>query len=1123
MPKLSAEGSLSKEVLNAMIRFADFLKNVPHYPDDDQLAAINADRNCVVSAGAGSGKTMVLSYRFVRLVLERKARFDQILTLTFTRKAAREMHERIHSYLAQCSGDEEIRSQLATFNAAPISTIDAFCAQIVKASAYEYGLNPTFQVDDEANLTLARRAAIELLETTPQSRGAALLSSIYSPDVIIGLLLHLSTLYPLGSELSPSLPAYISDQVRSEYERLLELFKEYLGRFNSLSKDGNTKTHEKVNDLTTTLLTILQSGEEEALWHVFTTNLGYFNKVPANAKTESLVEIRESQEEYLEIRQKLGVCAAFFLAEENLTCVVEFVRSFLDEHRKSKRSASVVSFADISRLAVKTLTDNKELRAYYKEAFRYIMIDEFQDNNEEQKQLLYLLAEKEGSEGDGIPDPHSLAPDKLFFVGDEKQSIYRFRGSDVSVFKALADELQTIGGMSVQLPRNYRSEPALIQWFNDIFPSIMADPIHPFEAKFESLEYRQEKDGIKPTISLAIKPYQEEEADDEEELAESSLAEAYYLAKKINQMLNSDEYLILVKGELRRPQPHDIAILLRSTSSQLHFERALRLFSIPYTVQMARSLFLEAITNDFYAFLQLILYPADTLSYAVILRSPFCFISDDLLPELLRHELFTIPEDIQGQEQEKLLGLKSFFETMKEAAANERLERLIFMLWYESGYHHYFVQHPRYHAYIEHYELLYRVAQQFEEKGKTLSDFLDYLRLRLGQNERLEELDLIKEKEEGVVLMSVHKSKGLEFPIVIVANAGSKGRGDDSSLALSFNSPLPNYLDQIIEVSERGKERVVKNVDALFDEGITALQEAAELKRLFYVAVTRAETHLVISGSFNKQNRKIDGARSTFLLLLCQALGIDPNEPNLSDCRVNFELIEDVPTEALLSKSSKTINIAELASWYEGASLPYKAQSIRFGVTTLAPKSEFASTRALPLLASDSYLLEEEYTAHFGTFVHRLIEAHLKGEDLSDPLTYMENSFKEVLPKAQLETIVADAKTLTQHFIDSPLCQEEVLPYPFEVELGFFSRLEHEGKRVVAEGAIDLLVDQKDRLLVIDFKSDRFVDEETHRFQIETYIDAAERLYKKPAKGLIAYLRDLSQSIHYEGRKKGGW
>ncbi|HPY44473.1 MAG TPA: UvrD-helicase domain-containing protein [Sphaerochaeta sp.] len=1106
-----------------MITFEQFLERVSLYPDEDQMRAINADVNCVVSAGAGSGKTMVLSYRFVRLVLERKARFDQILTLTFTRKAAREMHERIHDHLFLCTDDEEIRSQLASFSSAPISTIDAFCTQVLKGSAHEHGLSPEFQVDDEANLDLARRVAVELLEKTPQDRGARMLSILYSPDAIEEVLLSLSKKYPMGVEFEAKRVAdEIRTKIREEYQRLRTAFEEFLVYYQNLVR-GGTRTYEipeKIAEFTQMWLKIFEEGEEEAILKALVGNLGYFDKIRSNETNESLVSIRESREKYLDIRKRLAVCAAFFLNEENLEPVVEFVAKFLEGHRIQKRAASIVTFADISNLAIKSLTDDKELRAFYKQAYRYIMIDEFQDNNEEQKHLLYLLAEKEGSEVDGIPSVADLSQDKLFFVGDEKQSIYRFRGSDVSVFKALAKELQGIGGMSVKLPKNYRSEPDLISWFNEIFPSIMKNESEPFEADFEPLEFREPKEGIDPKITLAIKPYVKNPEPAGEAMAEPSLAEAYHLAKKIRHILTSDEYLIPTKnGSPRKPEPNEIAILLRSTSNQYHLERALRLFSIPYTVQIARSLFLEAIINDFHAMLQLLIHPSDRLSYAVVLRSPFCFIDDSALVELLQsEELFTVVDTLSEVDKKKMVRMKHFFEDLKEAATVQRLERLIFMLWHESGYAHHYIQNPDYHSDIEHYELLYRLAQTFQEKGRTLSEFLDYLRNRLGRNERPDEMDLIKETKEGVQIMSVHKAKGLEFPIVIVANAGVTILGGGNSPPSNYPYPLPDFFDQMILMGEKGEEKQIGNIDELFNDKTSGSQELAELKRLLYVALTRAETHLIISGYFHRNNRNFKGKLSSFLQHLCKALGIEnPEDPSLEHGKVRLELIEDVPSDVFYRDLEADVPIEELKPWYESVDAPYQAEALRYAVTALAPEVERTFVKELPAIASDVFLGEKECSALFGTFVHRLIEAHLKKEDLSDPLFYMEDSFKELLTTRETEAVLSDALLLSDNFIHSRLCVDEVLDHPFKSEMSFFSRLQHEGRTVVAEGVIDLLVDRGDEILVIDFKSDRFVDEEVHRFQIETYIDAARRLYKKKTSGLIVYLRDIARSIRYEG------
>jgi ATP-dependent exoDNAse (exonuclease V) beta subunit len=230
-----------------------------------------------------------------------------------------------------------------------------------------------------------------------------------------------------------------------------------------------------------------------------------------------------------------------------------------------------------------------------------------------------------------------------------------------------------------------------------------------------------------------------------------------------------------------------------------------------------------------------------------------------------------------------------------------------------------------------------------------------------------------------------------------------------------------------------------------------------------------------------------------------------------------LELIEDVPSDVFYRDLEADVPIEELKPWYESVDAPYQAEALRYAVTALAPEVERTFVKELPAIASDALLGEKECSALFGTFVHRLIEARLMKEDLSDPLFYMEDSFKELLTKRETEAVLSDALLLSDNFIHSRLCVNEVLGHPFKSEMSFFSRLQHEGRTVVAEGAIDLLVDRGDEILVIDFKSDRFVDEEAHRFQIETYIDAARRLYKKKTRGLIVYLRDIAESIRYEG------
>jgi ATP-dependent exoDNAse (exonuclease V) beta subunit len=254
------------------------------------------------------------------------------------------------------------------------------------------------------------------------------------------------------------------------------------------------------------------------------------------------------------------------------------------------------------------------------------MIDEFQDDNELQKRLLFLIASEPGD-----LDRPSLAPDKLFFVGDEKQSIYLFRGADVSVFRRLSGEL---GTEAIPLSRNFRSEPVIIDMINAIFPSVMA-PSNPdngredFEASFERLDTRESTSGVTPRFVYLELPYRDARGA-RDAFRDAAECEAWEVAHLVRDAVEGGSLLVADRGtgKARKARYEDFAILLRSTSKQVHFEKYLRLFGVPYGSENACGLFSEAVACDLYYALRLALYPDDRNALAAYLRSPFAGLSD---------------------------------------------------------------------------------------------------------------------------------------------------------------------------------------------------------------------------------------------------------------------------------------------------------------------------------------------------------------------------------------------------------------------------------------------------------------------------------------------------------------
>lgn len=291
-------------------------------------------------------------------------------------------------------------------------------------------------------------------------------------------------------------------------------------------------------------------------------------------------------------------------------------------------------------------------------------------------------------------------------------------------------------------------------------------------------------------------------------------------------------------------------------------------------------------------------------------------------------------------------------------------------------------------------------------------------------------------------------------------------------------------------------------------------REHAELKRLLYVALTRSKTHLVFSGAFTKNNRNRDAkpASDTLLTLLSRSMEIDIDSPGGTTDMLTIEEIPTIAASQLYhsgaeSEASYALRVAKESSWYQRAAPVITAQAIRRSVTALFPPSVGGEAVALPTLPCDGILdrYGEDERTSFGTLVHTLIEARLNGEQIqvSSPLA-------ERLPSHEWEVVNADAHTLADAFFASHFYHSEVLPYPHASEVSFYRRREVEGRPIVVQGIIDLVVDQKERVLVVDFKSDRYRDENQHRMQLQTYMEAAQRIYGTAVRGCILYLRDPS-------------
>jgi ATP-dependent exoDNAse (exonuclease V) beta subunit len=1125
--------------------------------DEYQYRAVKERRNTVVTAGAGSGKTTVLAERFLDLIASGEAEVDGILTLTFTRKAAAEMYERIHRLLLERADEEKdgrVRERLQraveNFAEASISTLDSFCAQVLRGGSERFGIPADFQLEQGAAGDPAGEAALEFMLTENADPALERYVGIFGFSRVLGQLftpfaaqeLHIASAGGYG-EIPQQLAEWCNREAEERVKELEEL------RPHIEQAEGESAWVQKLRAGIAQLPDLRELAEAER-WGTLAQALENAGlSTNGRVKKPHLVELNDRVIAWNEAVEQLRQVLAVPVYESDYRGLYRLLDRFREHYLQRKRESGLLSFRDVVEAAIVLLIEDLQLRDFYKRKFTHIMIDEFQDNNDLQRRLLYLLAERRGHvSARPVPESDELEPEKLFFVGDEKQSIYRFRGADVEVFQKLKQEFPAGEDGESSLLINYRSHRGLVSFFNTLFARVM-DPQQAaadYEARYAPVRWKRGEEALSPRITLFYKPYRKEQ---DPEHVDGVRAEAWHVCRSIRRLVAEEGLQISDgKGGSRPCGYGDIAVLMRSTGNQIHYERYLRRLGVPYTVQGTRSLFLDAPVYDLYHLLQLIVYPDDRLAYAALLRSPLVNLSDLTLTRLLRdsgeafehrgeEELF--PDE---QDREKYRRAREMYLDCAGRARSASIGELLRAIWYEYGYRYAVLRNPDHHPYLEFYDTLQEYARLYEGRGEGLVAFLDFLRQNLGQFEKVEETGGLPGRAEGVQILSIHRSKGLEFPVVFVVDTGNTGRQGGSEFLYTPQTPF----GPVITWGDDGT--VQPNVFMRRAKDEEEQRDLAELKRLFYVACTRAEDHLFISGFHHSRNRndgETGGGRKAMLNMLLRALGWQGSNDELETEElaaalgggIEVEEIPDVTENQILGGSSfsKPRDPSDAAAAYRSAAgverrfrrRDYSAVDFSAVRPAAGSAADFASAdtaeaadsevlpeagrktaaaggEPLPAFASDRFLRNEEEVRAFGTLAHARIAEAL---DPRTEATRMPPALAEK-PEEERRAIEEEARQIAGRFLQSELGRRASAGR-CECELPFLLRHPGDDREAYVRGQIDLLLEEEKEVIVCDFKTDRRKHPELHVGQLAVYRRAAEELYGKPVRTLLCYLRGM--------------
>ncbi len=1080
----------------------------------NQHKAVLSDSYSVLPAGAGSGKTTVLTYRFLRLIMddEKDIHSDEILTITFTRAATSSMRAKIYLILKKARNEGLIdEEEIERFTNAEISTTDSFCSKIVRLDSVRYGLSPSFAIEDDDDLkafiSLTLKEIIE--DKIEKEEECRVIASLIPFDDLLSLFITVTHNYINIASPFPSDSIELYGKTKAEAKKIIEREKK--------------KTKDILTSLTSTFLTLFSSctSIKDDVEHVNNIKNYLITGEEINTsftKKRTIKERPDKNNDFVSLRKDIKEKLTFYFELESYSDEESFLllkgySSLLTEFQNRiishKRKEGLLTFHDIVLLSIDILKTNPSLRHYYNNKYKRIMVDEFQDNNEENKRLIYLLAaSSDFTSTDRYPTINDIIVDKIFMVGDEKQSIYKFRGADVSVFKNIKNDLGE--DRVLPLSENFRSEKGLIEKINTIFNSkIMPakeEESADYEAEYTPLTSRKER--VRSTISFR---YMNATGEKDDESASSSECEAYECARIIKEEIlgwEKEKYMVWdnPSSSLREPTYDDIAILLKKTSNQSNFEKALRLFNIPFTVSDNKSLTQDAVMCDFYSILQYSVYgDDDPLSFASLLRSPFVNMSDEDIEIVINNtrEKKKREESVSEDGKKRLNILDELVTELKEKEEKESLGALIHYLWYERGYRFLIESERDNYSYAEHYDYLFSIASDYDASKKGLIAFLDAVRPTLGDVSPFKDQSILREKRSGVTIETIHKSKGLEYPIVFVSDMGGKNNSDRYTITrLSSSLPLLPYFVT--------KDRKLKNPVAAALKKEDNMMENAETKRVLYVAATRSEHHLIFTSVFGKKSMsngsltrpKTDSYNSMLQYFI---EGID------FDFEAGSDIIETrefgaVKYYVFREKRKKSKKPEGIEKWYlEPRKLKEEKPIERKAVTSLETYefSNDGNVTFLPSTEFDSILKEGEYEdeerksliTEFGTLTHLLIESGVKNTDADTSTFFMDEKKRE--------RIISSSIALRDGFLSSTF-YKSLTGYRLYPERKILIK---DGECIV-EGIIDLLCISDEKIIIVDYKTDSVRIPERHRGQLDYYKKAIKTIYNnRKVETYLYYLR----------------
>ena len=1199
------------------------------------------NRNILVSAAAGSGKTAVLVERIIQMLTdeEHPMDVDRLLIVTFTEAAASEMKERIRSAIETAlevnPGNAHLQRQSTLIHSAQITTIHSFCLSVIREHFHLIDMDPGFRIAEEGELRLLKQDVLsELLEecyVNQEERFMELVEKLGSgknDKKLEGMILQLyeySRSYPQPQKwLEHCVNQYAECETYLKQEgtgeepvflrRALDWAQKYIEDLVELADqciriceepDGPYMYAPMLEEDRIILDKLAGAADFEELYERLSDIKwkALSRKKDESVDSEKRTQVQDIRKQIKDLIGELGKTyfyetpAELLLdmanAKSTMEILAELVNRFAIMFADQKQRKHLIDYNDMEQFALQILTEEKEGKLIpsqtareYQEQFYEVMIDEYQDSNLIQEAILTSVS--------------TVSREKynIFMVGDVKQSIYRFRLSRPELFMEKYDSYSSEDSemQKIDLHKNFRSRPEVLDGVNYIFRQIMRRDLGGIVYDEQAALYPGAE--FEPVIGVDGKSAYEMElllvdaqkTGNEFELSDNNKQlEVRVIAKRIKELLRTAKVTDKASGQLRPAEYRDIVILMRSVKGWADVVSSiLAEEGIPAYIGSTEGYFGTYEISVLLDYLQLLDNQRQDLPLAAVLASPFVGLNPQQLAEirLAAKEgfFYKAAEGLAqraGEEEEKeekdslayklrafYLQLTHFREMVPYTAIHELLQKII----EETGFSLYVAAMPGGERRIANVEMLVEKAAAFEGTSyKGLFNFIRYIEQLQKYDVDYGEANIADEQENTVRIMSIHKSKGLEFPIVFVAGMGKKFNTTDITGSVIIHPEWGVGLDAV-DLQRRTK--IPTFLKKTIQQEIK-LENLGEELRVLYVALTRAKEKLILVGCPSQKQlkevsedgmlcqkavRRADGEVLPFYTLIGANSYLHWVVPALmgEDAPVHCRIIgrTEMEEEEEIEQRSELLARDVLEHWATGTvydaklrehlevqsqyHYPYAEEQklkLKFTVSELKKRAYlqeesgetvYEEPEVVPLIPQ--FLQEEEVLtgASRGSAYHKLLEL------LNYELSYDENSLTAMMEELQKERKLSDEmvqsirKADILRFLNSDsgcrmqaaakrkqLSKEQ--PFVLGIDAKEIYPDIKGDERILVQGIIDVYFEEDGELVVLDYKTDnvRSAKELRDRYhaQLDYYAQALEQLLQKKVKEKIIYSFTLGEEI----------